>query len=80
MGPWQLGIWFKPLALVSIIGTTGLLLIGTQPPSEKAGYLVLGLTVVLVVAWFLFAKSRFQGSRVSLDSLQSKSDLLSEDI
>ena len=76
MGPWQLGIWFKPLALVSIIGTTGLLLIGTQPPSEKAGYLVLALTLVLIVGWFIFAKSRFQGPRVSLDSLQSKSDFL----
>jgi hypothetical protein len=80
MGPWQLGIWFKPLALVSIIGTSGLLFIGTQPPSEKAGYLVLALTVVLILGWFLFAESRFKGSPVSLDSLQNKIDFLSEDI
>lgn len=71
MGPWQLGIWFKPLAFLSLIGTTGLLFIGTQPPSEKAGYVVVGLTVTLIAGWFVFEKRRFPGPRVNLHSLQN---------
>jgi amino acid transporter len=71
MGPWQLGIWFKPLAFLSLVGTTGLLFIGTQPPSEKAGYVVVGLTVTLIAGWFIFAKRRFPGPLVNLHSLQN---------
>jgi amino acid transporter len=70
MGPWNLGIWFRPLALLSILGSIGLLVIGTQPPSEKAGYVVLAFTVVLLTGWFSWAKWRFPGPPVDLKDLQ----------
>ena len=72
MGPWQLGIWFKPLATVSIVGSLGLLVIGTQPPSEKAGYVVMAFTFVLVLGWFISAKKNFRGPPVDLKTLNQK--------
>ncbi len=72
MGPWQLGIWFKPLAILSILGCLGLLVIGTQPPSEKAGYVVVAFLFILILAWFISAKKNFRGPPVDLKTLQGE--------
>ena len=47
IGPWHLGRWFRPLAVVSVLGCVGLIVIGMQPPNEKAAYVVGGLAAVL---------------------------------
>ncbi len=70
MGPWHLGIWFKPLALLSTIASVGIVYIGIQPPNEKAGYAVLALTIFLVAFWFTFAKYHFKGPPITLKQLQ----------
>lgn len=61
LGPFQLGIWFKPAALVSVAGCAGLVVIGVQPPNEQAltALVVLGLT--LVAYWLLVASRDFKG-------------------
>ncbi len=61
MGPWSLGAWFRPLAAVSVLGCAALVVIGMQPPNEKAAYVVGGMIVALVVAWFAGARKRFPG-------------------
>jgi amino acid transporter len=61
MGPWQLGPWFRPLALASIIGCAGLIAIGMQPPNEKAAYVVGATMLALVILWFAVAQRRFPG-------------------
>jgi amino acid transporter len=60
-GPWTLGRWFRPLAAVSVLGCVGLIVIGMQPPNEEAVTVVGGLTVVLVLGWFLVARRTFPG-------------------
>lgn len=60
-GPWTLGRWFRPLAAVSVLGCGGLIVIGMQPPNERAATVVGGLTAVLVLGWFLFARRTFPG-------------------
>ena len=72
MGPWHLGIWFKPMALLSTIASIGIVCIGIQPPNEKAGYAVLALTIFLVAFWFTVARHRFQGPPISLQQMQEK--------
>jgi len=72
MGPWQLGIWFKPLAILSLLGSAGVLIIGMQPPSEKAGWVVLGFSVLLGLAWLLGVRKSFRGPPVDLRSLQDQ--------
>jgi amino acid transporter len=61
MGPWHLGWWFRPLAVVSVIGCAGLIVIGMQPPNEKAAYAVLVLSLALAILWFTFYRKKFPG-------------------
>ena len=60
-GPWQLGRWFRPLALVSVGGCVGLIVIGMQPPNDQAAVVVGGFTLVLATGWFSFARRTFPG-------------------
>ena len=61
MGPWSLGRWFRPLAIISVIGCVGLVVIGMQPPNEKSAFVVAGMCLALAAGWFGFAKRRFPG-------------------
>jgi amino acid transporter len=61
MGPWSLGAWFRPLAVIAVAGCGALIVIGMQPPNEKAAYVVGGATVTLVLGWFSIARFTFAG-------------------
>jgi hypothetical protein len=61
MGPWDLGRWYRPLAILSVAGCAGLIVVGVQPPNERAIWVVGGVGLVLAVAWFGFARHSFTG-------------------
>lgn len=61
MGPWHLGPWYKPLAVVAILGTLFLLVIGMQPPNDQALWIVAGSVVLLLAVWFGWTSRHFQG-------------------
>lgn len=60
-GPFNLGALSRPVAVLAIIGGAVLAYVGMRPPYEKVGYLVMGLSVVLLVVWFAVEGRRFQG-------------------
>ena len=60
-GPFDLGVWSKPIAVLAILGGAILAFVGFQPPYELVGKFLIGLIVVLVVVWFAFERRRFQG-------------------
>jgi amino acid transporter len=60
-GPWKLGRWFRPLAVLSVAGCTGLIAIGMQPPHQQSAWVVGGTTVALLATWFGFARHHFHG-------------------
>lgn len=60
-GPWQLGRWYRPLALVNVLACSGLIAIGMQPPNEKAFYVLAAMLAVLAVLWFARARRTFPG-------------------
>jgi amino acid transporter len=60
-GPFDLGIWSKPIAVLAIIGAAILAFVGFQPPYQLVGYFLLALIIVLVVVWFAFERNRFAG-------------------
>lgn len=60
-GPWHLGSWYRPLALIATVGCGALLWIGIQPPNEQAIIIVGGIAVLLVLGWFGIARRRFPG-------------------
>jgi amino acid transporter len=61
MGPWHLGRWFRPLAVLSVICCIVLSVICMQPPNEKVAYVVLAMSVALVTVWFALARRTFPG-------------------
>ena len=60
-GPWTLGVWFRPLAVVSVAACAGLIVIGVQPPNDQAAYVVAGMVALLTAGWFGHARRRFPG-------------------
>jgi amino acid transporter len=61
MGPWNLGCWYRPLGVMALLGSVGLLLIGAQPPNEIVGPIVGGFSLLLIVGWFGYARKHFPG-------------------
>jgi len=61
MGPFHLGRWFRPLAVVGVLGCSGLIAIGVQPPNESSVWVVGGTLVVMTLAWFGLERRRFAG-------------------
>lgn len=72
MGPWHLGRWFRPLGVLSVLGCVGLIVIGMQPPNEKALYVVVALSFLLVVLWFAVARQHFPGPPHGVLTAQQK--------
>src|SRR5262249_36734777 len=60
-GPFNLGSFSKPVAVLAVIGALVLAWTGFQPPNDKVLYVTVALIVVLVVLWFGLERRRFQG-------------------
>lgn len=60
-GPFNLGVFSRPVAVLAIIGGLVLAWVGFQPPNEKVLYVGVGMAVVMVVIWFAFERRRFEG-------------------
>lgn len=60
-GPFNLGVWSRPVAVLAILGGAVLAYVGMRPPYERVGYLVVGLVVGLAVVWFAAEARRFRG-------------------
>jgi amino acid transporter len=61
MGPWDLGRWYRPLALVCVLGCGVLFVIGVQPPNDKALWIVAAAVLLLAVVWWGRERRRFRG-------------------
>jgi amino acid transporter len=61
MGPWTLGPWYRLLAVVCGLGAVFFLVIGVQPPNDKALWIVLGSLTLTVLYWFGIERHRFAG-------------------
>jgi amino acid transporter len=61
MGPWDLGPWYRPLAVLSVIGCAALIAIGMQPPNERSAWVVGAFAIALAAAWFGGVRRRFPG-------------------
>lgn len=61
LGPWTLGAFYRPLAVVCVAGCGLLILIGMQPPNDRAVWMVSGMAAVLFLGWFGHARRHFPG-------------------
>ena len=60
-GPWQMGRWYRPAAVISVAGCLGLIVVGLQPPNEQALYVVGAMVLWLVAWWQIRARRVFPG-------------------
>ena len=61
MGPWHIGRWYRPLAVIAAVGCLFLIVIGMQPPNQQAFWIVGAVVLLLALTWFTFERRRFQG-------------------
>jgi amino acid transporter len=61
MGPFDLGAWYRPIAVVSVLGVALIVYISVQPPNDKALWITLGAIALTLVVWFGAERRRFQG-------------------
>jgi amino acid transporter len=61
MGPWHIGGWYRPLAVVAVLGCIGLIIIGMQPPNEIAVWIVAAMLLGLLGLWFGYMQRHFPG-------------------
>jgi amino acid transporter len=64
MGPWDIGGWFRVVAALAVVGCTGLVYIGVQPPNDLALKIIVAALLVTGVIWFGYERHRFQGPPV----------------
>ncbi|HEX4926170.1 MAG TPA: amino acid permease [Bdellovibrionales bacterium] len=63
VGPWNLGSFSTPVALVAIVWIAFISVIFVLPPNDKAGLYIGGCVALLLVIWFLIARRKFKGPR-----------------
>jgi amino acid transporter len=79
-GPWRLGIWFRPLAIVSVVGCLSLIVVGMQPPNEKAVYVVGAMTLALALLWYARSRHVFPGPPQGVLTMQQKAAITSAEL
>ncbi len=74
-GPFRLGVWSKPFAVITIIGVLILMFAGIQPPFDILINYAIGLIVLLLVLWFGFESRRFQGPPIGDDIAKRQAEI-----
>jgi amino acid transporter len=69
MGPWDLGSWYRPLAVASLVGSLGLVAIGVQPPNERAVGVLVAIAATLALGWTCSERRRFVGPPATMMGL-----------
>ncbi|NHN89005.1 amino acid permease [Acetobacter conturbans] len=79
-GPFRLGALSTPFAVLTVIGSIGLVWIGIQPPNDILISYVVGIVVVLLGGWFLVEKRRFKGPPLGGTVSTSTEKMMDEEI
>jgi amino acid transporter len=78
-GPFRLGIWSKPLAVVTVVGVAILTYGGIQPPNDILINYAIGLIVLMLVLWFGIERRRFKGPPIGAALAQRQAQIAQEE-
>ena len=76
-GPFNLGAWSKPIAIVASAGVILLTTTGFFPPNTPVFYLTLGMLVILPILWFAGINKSFEGVPMG-DKIKERQKLIAE--
>lgn len=76
-GPFNLGAWSKPNAILSVLGAIMLAITGFFPPNERVFYLTVAMVVIMVVLWFAVERNRFEGVPTG-EKIKARQKLIAE--
>jgi amino acid transporter len=71
-GPFDLGVWSKPVAVLAVLGGAVLAFVGFQPPYQLVGEFLAIMIVVLIVVWFAFERRRFAGPPLTPEAVAAR--------
>lgn len=71
-GPFNLGVWSKPVAVLAVLGGAVLAFVGFQPPYQLVGQFLAVMVAVLIVVWFAFEKRRFAGPPLTEEAVKAR--------
>jgi amino acid transporter len=74
-GPFRLGVWSKPMAVLVILGTFVLMYAGIQPPFDILINYAIGLIVLLLVLWFGIESRRFKGPPIGAEIAKRQAEI-----
>lgn len=74
-GPFNLGVYSKPAAVLAVIGALVLAWTGFQPPNQRVLYLTIGLIVAQVILWYALERRRFAGPPTGERILQRQAEI-----
>ncbi len=78
-GPFTLGVWYKPLAAITVVGVLILLYAGLQPPNDIIQNYAIGVVVLLVVLWFGLERRRFKGPPIGSAALAERQAIIAQE-
>jgi amino acid transporter len=71
-GPFRLGVFSKPVAVLALLGTLVVIFIGIQPPNNILISYGLGLIALMLVLWFGVARKRFPGPPIGDQAIAAR--------
>jgi amino acid transporter len=79
-GPFHLGVFSKPVAVLAVLGGAVLAFVGFQPPYQLVGWFLAGVVVLLVVVWWVAERERFPGPPLTeADVAKRQGDIAAEE-
>ncbi|MDQ0470792.1 amino acid permease [Labrys wisconsinensis] len=79
-GPFRLGVWSKPFAVIVLLGTLILMYAGIQPPFDILINYAIGLIVLLIVLWFGIEARRFKGPPIGAEIAKRQAEIAAAEI
>jgi amino acid transporter len=76
-GPFDLGVWSRPVAMLAVLGAIVLAITGFFPPNEKVFYLTIIMVVVMFGAWHALESRRFMGVPMG-DQIAARQGMIAE--
>jgi amino acid transporter len=71
-GPFRLGAFSKPLAIIGLLGGLVIIYIGTRPPNDILDNYFIGLIVLLAIIWFGVARKHFPGPPIGAAAVAAR--------